>query len=165
MEEILRFFVGLWKYAKGERFSGLLRVLTKSGKITKAQANKAKKKAQGRGVFVGEILVETGLISKPDILRILAKEAGSMPHLKHDQGITVEKIQDIKKDLSQKELEKLLQNGLLPVYKSGQLIVIATAYPSDRTAIRKVRSAIPRIELVWCDWSLLAQIMDLYQGS
>lgn len=123
----------------------LSQVLMDSGKITPEQMKKALMIQRETGAFLGEILVEEGLIDENSLLNFLAK-ACKIPHLSLlDYLIDGEILKIIPKDLC-------LKYRLLPIDKLGRNLTVAMVNPLNQQALQAMQQVCPdlRIKPILC---------------
>ncbi|MBI2426110.1 MAG: cyclic nucleotide-binding domain-containing protein [Candidatus Hydrogenedentes bacterium] len=123
----------------------LSQVLMESGKITPEQMKKALAIQRETGAFLGEILVEEGLIDENSLLNFLAK-ACKIPHLSLLDYLI---DQEILKLIPQ---EICLKYRLLPIDKLGRNLTVAMVNPLNQQALQAMQQVCPdlRIKPILC---------------
>ena len=120
--------------------NSLPEVLLSQGKITQEQLKRAMEEQQKTGAFLGEILVEEGLLDETSLISFLAKHC-KIPHLSLLDYL-IEK--DILALLPQ---ELCLRYRLLPIDKMGRNLTVAMVNPLDAQALEAVRQHCPELRI------------------
>lgn len=120
--------------------NALARMLHQHGCADDAQLQEALKIQHETGAFLGEILVEAGVLNEESLLGFLARNC-KIPHLSLlDYLIEAEHIALL-------PWEFCLKHRLLPIDLLGQNLTIAMVNPLDREALRAVRAACPELHV------------------
>lgn len=123
-------------------------LLLSQGKVTEVQLQTALAKQRETGAFLGEILIQDGVLDESSLITFLAKHC-KIPHLSLlDYLIDQDIVSLIPKDVC-------LQYRLLPIDKLGQNLTVAMVNPLDSTALEKVRQCCPdlRIKPILCAYN------------
>jgi len=115
-------------------------LLIKNNLITKGQLEEAYLKHKHTSERLGDILVNTGLISAEDLLKTLAEQL-------HIEYITGEGLKQIKPEIAQLIPESIARKNLaLPLYKEKSQIKVAMSDPFDLVAIDDIQK-ITKLEI------------------
>jgi len=122
--------------------------LIEQGIITEIQLKEVEKLQREKGGFLGQLLVEMGIVKQDVLIQYLVKQC-KIPHLS---------ILDynISKDLLFMIPGKLcIKHKILPIDKLGRILTIAMVDPLDTLALEKIRSLYPdlRIKPILCNWN------------
>jgi hypothetical protein len=123
----------------------LAKVLLEQGQVSKERLADALHKQEETGAFLGEILVEEGLLDEKSLISFLAKHC-KIPHLSLlDYLIDKEIIDLVPQDIC-------LRFRLLPIDRLGSNLTVAMVNPLDQHALEAVRAHCPslRIKPILC---------------
>lgn len=115
-------------------------LLLAEGRVTEEQLNRAMVKQAETGQFIGEILIEEGILNQDSLISFLAKHC-KIPHL------------SLLDYLIDKDIVKLLPEAvcmkyrLLPIDKLGKNLTVAMVNPLDAEALETVRQLCPELRL------------------
>lgn len=131
--------------APSQRALSLPAMLLQQGKATREQLENALTIQKETGAFLGEILVEEGILDEKSLLSFLAKYC-KIPHL----SLLDYLIDDEVAGLVPKEI--CLKYRLIPIDKLGRNLTIAMVNPLNAEALRVVREHCPdlRIKPILC---------------
>jgi len=120
-------------------------LLLAEGKVSKEQVEKAMAEQRKTGAFLGDILVEAGVIDEKSFISFLAKYC-KIPHLSLLDYLVEKEIAALV------PREVCLQHRLLPIDKLGRNLTVAMVNPLDAQALDKVRQCCPdlRIKPILC---------------
>ncbi len=139
-------------------------LLIEEGKVSQEQLDKAVAKQKETGAFLGQILVDMGIIDENSLTSFLAKYC-KIPHLS---------LLDYLIDETQLELvpkEVCLKYRLIPIDKLGKNLTVAMVNPLDQEALEVVKSLCPdlRIKPILCAWnhyeSVTARLFGEQEGD
>lgn len=136
-----------WRKEREGGQPSLPAVLVDEGLVTEAQVEEALKKAETDGTFLGQALVEMGLIRQNDLITCLVKKC-KIPHLSLlDYDVGEDLVNLVSKETCQ-------QFHLVPIDKLGKILTVAMVDPLNDAALEAVRAACPdlRIKPILCDW-------------
>ena len=122
-------------------------MLIKQGVITQAELDKALAIQEKSGGFIGQIMVELGIIKDDVLVSFLVKQC-KIPHiLLVDYEISDEVLEIVPKEVC-------LKHNLLPIDKLGRILTVAMVDPLDEGALEDIREACPelRIKPILCTW-------------
>lgn len=125
--------------------TSLAELLLSERKVTEEQAHKALERQAKTGEFLGEILIEQGLIDENSLLAFLAKHC-KVPHLSLlDYLIDEEVLALVPKELC-------LKYRVIPIDKLGRNLTVAMVNPLDGEALEQVQLLNPdlRIKPILC---------------
>ena len=131
--------------APAPRTLSLPAMLLQQGKASREQLEKALVKQKETGAFLGEILVEEGILDEKSLLSFLAKYC-KIPHLSLlDYLIDADVAALVPKEVC-------LRHRLIPIDKLGRNLTIAMVNPLDTQALRIVQEHCPalRIKPILC---------------
>jgi len=115
-------------------------LLLSEGKVTDAQLQAALRKQAETGAFIGEILIEDGVLDEQSLISFLAKHC-KIPHLSLlDYLIDKDVVGLIPQEVC-------LKHRLLPIDKLGKNLTIAMVNPLDASALEQVRACCPELRL------------------
>jgi hypothetical protein len=115
-------------------------MLLQQGKASREQLEKALAKQKETGEFLGEILVEEGILDESSLLTFLAKYC-KIPHLSLlDYLIDTEVAALVPKEVC-------LQYRLIPIDKLGRNLTIAMVNPLNTQALQTVQQICPELRI------------------
>lgn len=120
-------------------------LLLAEGKVTEAQLQAAMVKQVQTGAFIGEILIQEGILDQDSLISFLAKHC-KIPHLSLLDYL-------IDKDIVGLLPEEIcLKYRLIPIDKLGKNLTVAMVNPLDVEALEQVRAHCPdlRIKPILC---------------
>lgn len=123
-------------------------LLVQEGIISHGQLADALKRQQEAGGFIGQILVESNIITQSTLVSFLVKQC-KIPHISLlDYVVSDELFKLVPKELCQK-------HRFLPIDKLGKILTLAMVDPLDADALEHVREVCPdlRIKPILCDWN------------
>lgn len=125
--------------------TSLAKLLFKEGKASEVQLRDALSKQKASGAFLGEILINDGILDEQSLLNFLAKNC-KIPHL----SLLDYLIEPTFVSLVSEEL--CIKYRLLPIDRLGRNLTVAMVNPLDREALKAVQSACPdlRIKPILC---------------
>jgi len=131
-------------------------LLLKSGLINEEQLERALKIQQGSHRRLGEILIELGYISPPDLVWILSEQA-SIPFIEiHPEVLDSGLINSFPEKL-------LYDNCVLPLYESNDKIYIAIGDPTNQIAIEELKNYTKKEVMVsGADPNKINELLDKY---
>lgn len=120
-------------------------LLLTEGRITEAQLQKAMVKQAETGAFIGEILIEDGVLDQDSLISFLAKHC-KIPHLSLLDYLIDKSIVEVL------PLDLCLKYRLLPIDRLGKNLTVAMVNPLDTEALEQVRTYCPdlRIKPILC---------------
>lgn len=120
-------------------------LLLAEGRITEAQLQKAMVKQAQTGAFIGEILIEDGVLDQDSLISFLAKHC-KIPHLSLLDYLIDKSIVEVL------PLDLCLKYRLLPIDRLGKNLTVAMVNPLDTEALEQVRTYCPdlRIKPILC---------------
>lgn len=133
----------------------LAELLVTEGQVTAEQMQRALEKQKATGAFIGEILIEEGLLGEKTIISFLAKHC-KIPHLSLlDYLIDTALLPLIPEETCRKY-------RLLPIDRLGRNLTVAMVNPLDREALEAVRQSCPdlRIKPILCTCQHFAIVAD-----
>jgi len=122
-------------------------LLIEEGVIDAAQLEKALEKQQAEGGFLGQVLVQLGMVTQEKVASCLVKQC-KIPHLSLlDYDIGPEVLALIPEEVCK-------QYHLLPIDKLGSILTVAMVDPLDLEALEAIRATCPelRIKPILCNW-------------
>ncbi|GMU93981.1 MAG: hypothetical protein AMXMBFR4_30390 [Candidatus Hydrogenedentota bacterium] len=123
-------------------------LLVQEGIISHGQLADALKRQQEAGSFIGQILVESNIITQSTLVSFLVKQC-KIPYISLlDYVISDELFKLVPKELCEKY-------RFLPIDKLGKILTLAMVDPLDADALEHVREVCPdlRIKPILCDWN------------
>jgi hypothetical protein len=138
----------------------LPQMLLEEGKASREQLQAALTKQKETGAFLGEILIEEGILDEQSLISFLAKHC-KVPHLSLlDYLIDDEIIELVPKDMC-------LQCRLLPIDKLGKNLTVAMVNPLDKGAIQQVCTHCPtlRIKPILCAYKHFQSVTQKVFGT
>jgi len=132
----------------------LSQVLMQEGQISEEQMNLALAKQKESGKFIGEILMEEGIIDEKSFISFLAKHC-KIPHLSLlDYLIDAEILQLLPRDVC-------IQYRVIPIDKLGKNLTVAMVNPLDTNALKKVQEYCPdlRLKPILCAYNHFEQVV------
>ncbi len=138
----------------------LAKLLFKEGKASEVQLRDALNKQKASGAFLGEILINDGILDEQSLLNFLAKNC-KIPHL----SLLDYLIEPTFVSLVSEEL--CLQYRLLPIDRLGRNLTVAMVNPLDREALKAVQNACPdlRIKPILCAYRHFDLVAEKLFGS
>jgi chromosomal replication initiator protein DnaA len=133
--------------------SELGEMLVEAGLIDAGQFGEALAKAEGDGIFIGQVLVESGSVDRKQLTSFIVKEC-RIPHLSLvDYEINQDLLELIPKDAC-------LQHRVLPIDKLGRILTLAMVNPLDADALAEMRALCPQLKVkpILCDWEDYDQV-------
>lgn len=120
-------------------------LLLAEGRITEAQLQQAMVKQAQTGAFIGEILIEDGVLDQDSLISFLAKHC-KIPHLSLLDYLIDKSIVEVL------PLDLCLKYRLLPIDRLGKNLTVAMVNPLDTEALEQVRTYCPdlRIKPILC---------------
>lgn len=118
----------------------MARVLLEEGRITPEQFASAMGEQGRTGAFIGDILVEQGVIDEGSLLSFLAKHC-KVPHLSLLDYLIDGKLASL---LPQ---DICLKHRLLPIDKLGRNLTVAMVNPLDTAALGAVQALCPELRI------------------
>jgi hypothetical protein len=120
-------------------------LLVEEGRLDREQIDKALAIQRETGAFLGEVLVQEGLIDEKSMISLLAKHC-KIPHLSLlDHLIDPEVVPLIPREVC-------LRRRVLPVDRLGRNLTVAMVNPLDEEALSEIRACCPdlRIKPILC---------------
>ena len=120
-------------------------LLVEEGRLSPGQLDKALAIQRRTGAFIGEVLVQEGLIDEKSMISLLAKHC-KIPHLSLlDYLIDPEVAPLIPREIC-------LRRRVLPVDRLGRNLTVAMVNPLDEEALSEIRACCPdlRIKPILC---------------
>lgn len=142
------------------RPKNLAQLLLEQGKVSQEQLDRALAKQNQTGAFLGEILIEEGIIDENSFLSVLAKYC-KIPHLSLlDYLIDPAILSLIPQDIC-------LQYRLLPIDKMGHNLTVAMVNPLNAQALQVVRDLCPelRVKPILCAYHHFETVTEKYFGT
>lgn len=135
-------------------------ILIEEGAISVSDLERALAIQQEKGGFIGQIMVEMGLVKQETIVSSLVKQC-KIPHLSLlDYEIGKDVLELVPKEIC-------LKHHLLPIDKLGKILTVAMVNPLDTEALDEVRKTCPdlRIKPILCDWQHFSTVSSRVFGS
>ena len=128
-----------------EGAESLPQALLAQGKVNPADMQRALQRAAETGVFIGDILVEEGVLDEEALLTFLAKYC-KIPHLSLLDYLIDESL------FSLIPREVCLKHHVLPIDRMGRNLTIAMVNPLDAAALDAIRERCPglRVKPILC---------------
>lgn len=129
----------------GEPSESLPQALLAQGKVNPADMQRALQRASETGVFIGDILVEEGVLDEEALLTFLTKYC-KIPHLSLLDYLIDESL------FSLISLDVCLKHHVLPIDRMGRNLTIAMVNPLDAAALDAIRERCPglRVKPILC---------------
>jgi hypothetical protein len=139
----------------------LTELLLAEGTLTEAQLQHALEKQKKTGAFIGEVLIEEGVLDEKSLLSFLARHC-RVPHLSLlDYLIEKPVLELIPKEVC-------LKHRLLPIDILGRNLTVAMVNPLDADAVQQVQRCCPnlRIKAILCSFKHFDLVTQrLFQGK
>jgi len=129
----------------GIRRQSLADLLLSQGQVTEEQLKQALETQKATGAFIGEVLIEQGVLDEKSLISFLAKHC-KIPHLSLLDYL-------IDKDIVTLVPQEIcLKYRLLPIDKMGSNLTVAMVNPLHGEALKKVQECCPdlRIKPILC---------------
>ncbi len=128
-------------------------ILVDSGLVTEQDVARGLERQQASGIFLGQALVDLGLITQDALVHLLVKHC-RIPHINLLEYHVSEEL------LGRVPREVCKRYNVLPIEQLGRLLTVAMVDPLDDEAIEAVRQACPdlRIKPILCEWSHFQQV-------
>jgi len=123
----------------------LPQALLAQGKVNPVDMQRALHKAEKSGVFIGDVLVEEGVLDEEALLTFLTKYC-KIPHLSLLDYLIDEAL------FSLIPLEMCLKFHVLPIDRMGRNLTVAMVNPLDAAALDAIRERCPglRVKPILC---------------
>lgn len=141
----------------------LAQVLVDEGQVPKDKLDLALKKQEASGAFLGEVLVQEGLLDEKSLISFLAKHC-KIPHLSLlDYLIDKETVAMVPEEICRR-------HRLLPIDRLGRNLTVAMVNPLDHDALDAVRAHCVdlRIKPILCafqHWTVVADRVFSEEGT
>jgi len=128
-------------------------ILVESGLVTQQDVARGIERQQASGIFLGQALVDLGLITQDALVHLLVKHC-RIPHINLLEYHVSEEL------LGRVPREVCKRYNVLPIEQLGRLLTVAMVDPLDDEAVEAVRQACPdlRIKPILCEWSHFQQV-------
>lgn len=128
-------------------------ILVDSGLVTEQDVARGLERQQASGIFLGQALVDLGLITQDALVHLLVKHC-RIPHINLLEYHVSEEL------LGRVPREVCKRYNVLPIEQLGRLLTVAMVDPLDDEAVEAVRQACPdlRIKPILCEWSHFQQV-------
>ncbi len=113
-----------------------LETLRRSGVIDDAIAEKAAFLADERGIGVAEVLEESGMITRDEIIRAMAEHYGMEVISLRELDVEQEVIDCVPADIARRYM-------ILPVWRRGNELTVAISDPQDMDTLDSLRYSLP----------------------
>ena len=129
----------------GDAVESLPQALLAQGKVNPVDMQRALHKAEKSGVFIGDVLVEEGVLDEEALLTFLTKYC-KIPHLSLLDYLIDEAL------FSLIPLEMCLKFHVLPIDRMGRNLTVAMVNPLDAAALDAIRERCPglRVKPILC---------------
>ncbi len=135
-------------------------ILIEEGFIGTAQLEEALAVQRERGGYIGQIMVEMGLVKQEAVVSCLVKQC-KIPHLSlMDYEVSKDVLDLIPRAIC-------LEHSLIPIDKLGRILTIAMVNPFDVEALDTIRKMCPelRIKPILCDWDHFRLVVARVYGE